>query len=85
MDYKKALFYLGDHNLKMDLIFLDPPYQTNYIEESIKIIEKIDLLKDDGLIVCETDLLDKIKIGSNYKTVKEKKYGDKYIVIIQKI
>ena len=85
MDYKKALFYLGDHNLKMDLIFLDPPYQTNYIEESIKIIEKIDLLKDDGLIVCETDLLDKIKISSNYKTVKERKYGDKYIVIIQKI
>ena len=85
MDYKKALFYLGDHNLKMDLIFLDPPYQTNYIEESIKIIEKIDLLKDDGLIVCETDLLDKIKISSSYKTVKEKKYGDKYIVIIQKI
>ena len=35
MDYKKALEYFYDNNKKFDLIFLDPPYKTNYIEESL--------------------------------------------------
>ena len=81
-DYKQAL---KDFTLKFDIIFLDPPYNTNYIEESIKLITKYDLLNSEGIIVCESDLLDKICYSEVFKKVKEKKYGDKYIVILQKI
>ena len=81
-DYKKAL---KKFNIKFDLIFLDPPYQTNYIEESIKLIIENDLLNNNGLIVCESDMLDKIIYSSELKKVKEKKYGDKYIVLLQKV
>ena len=82
MDYKKAL---NNNNIKFDLIFLDPPYKTNYIEESLKLISKFDLLNKDGIIVCESDSLDKIVYPEEYKSVKDKKYGDKYIVLLQKI
>ena len=81
-DYKQAL---KDFTLKFDIIFLDPPYNTNYIEESIKLITKYDLLNSEGIIVCESDSLDKIWYSEVFKKVKEKKYGDKYIVILQKI
>ena len=85
MDYKKALNYFNDNNNKFNLIFLDPPYKTNYIEESIKLIDKYNIIEKDGLIVCESDDLNKIIYDSNYEMIKSKKYGDKYIVLIKKI
>ena len=81
-DYKEAL---KSFNNKFDLIFLDPPYNTDYIEKSIKLIEDNNLLNDDGIIVCESDIIDKIIYSDVFKKVKEKKYGDKYIVLLQKL
>lgn len=83
MDYKKALDALQKE--KFDIIFLDPPYQTNYIEKSIFLIDKYQLLKDNGIIVCESDKLEKIIFSEKYQIVKEKKYGDKLIVILKGI
>ena len=81
-NYKKAL---KGFTTKFDLIFLDPPYNTNYIEESIKLICEYDLLNNDGIIVCESDNLTKIIYPEKLNKVKEKKYGDKYIVLLQKV
>ena len=72
MDYLKALNYLKNEKKQFDLIFLDPPYKTNYIEKSIELITK-------------NQLLTKIVYGENYKIVKEKKYGDKWVVILKQI
>lgn len=85
MNYQKALSYFKDNNIKLDIIFLDPPYETSYIEQSIIIANEDNLLSDDGIIVCESNGLDKIIYPDNFKVVKEKKYGDKYIVIIKKM
>ena len=83
LDYKKALNYLKDK--KIDLIFLDPPYKTDYIEQSIKLIDEYNILNEDGLIICENDSLDKIVYPNNYEVVKDRKYGDKWVVILRKI
>ena len=85
MDYKKALKYFSDMSIKFDLIFLDPPYKTNYIEESIKLIDEYSLLSNDGIIICESDNIDKIIYTDSYKAVKDKNYGDKHIVILEKV
>ena len=85
MDYKKCLNYLKEQEEQFDIIFLDPPYKTNYIEESIKIISNSKLLKDKGIIVCESDDKNKIIYPNNYQAIKEKKYGDKYVVLLKKI
>ena len=81
MDYMKVLDCL--EHIKFNLIFLDPPYDTDYIEKSIKVIENKGMILDRGLIICETDNKEKVK--TKYAIVKEKKYGDKWVVIIQKI
>ena len=85
MDYLKALKYLKDKNIKVDLIFLDPPYKTDYIEKSIDLISKLNILKEEGLIICESDTLDRIVFPEKYKILKDKKYGDKWVVILKQI
>ena len=85
MDYIEALKYFYNKNIKFDIIFLDPPYKTNYIEKSIKLIDEYNLLNDDGIIVCESDNLDKVIYTDKFISVKDKKYGDKYIVLLKKI
>ena len=48
LDYLKALKYLSEKGILFDIIFLDPPYQTNYVERSIGLIDEYQLLKKDG-------------------------------------
>lgn len=82
-DYKKALEMLREE--KFDIIFLDPPYQTNYIEDAIQLINQYEILKKDGIIVCESDQKERIVFNESYQIYKERKYGDKQIVILEKI
>ena len=81
-DYLKAL---DSFNIKFDIIFLDPPYNSNYIEKSIEKIIDNDLLSESGLIVCESDSIDRIVYPDNLVAVKDKKYGDKYVVFLRKM
>lgn len=80
VDYKKALKYFYDNNITFDLIFLDPPYQDNLINESINLILEYNLLKEKGLIICEY-MKEELGEFQSLKVIKEKKYGDKYIKI----
>lgn len=83
-DYQKALKYFHENNIKFDVIFLDPPYKTNYIEESIKQISLYNLLNQNGIIICENDNSDRIVYNEDYTEIKQRKYGDKIVVILKK-
>lgn len=84
-DYIAALKLFQKKGIKFDIVFLDPPYKTNYIEKSIDLIEQCDLMSTMGIIVCESSELDKVVYPSMYKCIKSKKYGDKWVVILQKL
>ena len=84
-DYKIVLKEFSSKKIKFDLIFLDPPYATNYIEESLKLISNLKLLNRSGLIICESNSLDKIIYDDSFTKIKEKKYGDKWVVILRNI
>lgn len=82
---KNALEYFIKEKHVFDIIFLDPPYNTNEIDASLtKINDNINILSKNGLIVCETELdinyskYDKLVI---YKT---KKYGLKSVNILKR-
>lgn len=79
-DFKQAL---KSFDTKFDLIFLDPPYNTEYINECIQLINKYELLNNNGLIICESNNKDKITTLGEYDVLKEKKYGDKFVVILK--
>lgn len=78
-DYKQALMYFKDNNIKFDLILLDPPYNSNLLNDAISLIEKYDLL--NGVLVCE---IENYNIKTNYKLIKSKKYGSKIVEIYKK-
>ena len=45
--------FLNKANGGFDLIFLDPPYREKFLENALKRISEIDILKSGGIIVCE--------------------------------
>ena len=40
---------------KYDIIFLDPPYESDFDIEAVKSIIQNDMLSDEGIIILETD------------------------------
>lgn len=82
-DYKKALINFKNENISFDLIFLDPPYATNYAEIALEFIKNNNLLKENGLVIWEHDStkLDYIKLYFN--AAQTKKYGKKYLTYIK--
>lgn len=54
-DYLKCLNQLNEKNVKLDIVFLDPPYKDNIAVKAVKNIIKFDLLKQNGIIIIETD------------------------------
>ncbi len=84
-DYKRALFRFKNEKIKFDLIFLDPPYQSSLLEKSIQLIEEYDLLKDNGLLICESDSPDKVIYSEKFSSIKTRKYGDKWVEILRQI
>ena len=53
--------FLNASKEKFDFIYIDPPYKTNFISDSIKIINNRNLLSDNGIIVAETDEEERVK------------------------
>ena len=83
-DYLNALNYFKNNNIMFDLVFLDPPYKDDYINNSVKFLLDNNLINDKGIIVCEFEN-DIYKDYSELKILKEKKFGYKKIVIFKKI
>ena len=54
-DYLLALKYLAKNNQKFDIIFLDPPYKTDFANKAIEQIIELNLLSKEGIIILETD------------------------------
>ena len=70
IDFRK---FLRETPNKYDLIFIDPPYKTDYIKEALILIEKNDLLTKDGLVILESSSTDKFIYSEYYNMYKERK------------
>ena len=49
----RALKALSKRDIQFDVIFLDPPYNKGLIDKALKLISEFNLLKENGIIVCE--------------------------------
>jgi len=74
---EKVLKQMASEHQEFDLIFLDPPYASGLLEETLHDILEYNLLSKEGIIVVETDMeteLQKIQnINLNIKDIR--KYG----------
>ena len=80
-----ALSQLGMRHERFKLIFLDPPYEKQTIEQDIEQLAQLDLIDDVALIVCET--AKKVTLPQEIGEVKvwqERNYGKIKLTIYQK-
>lgn len=78
-DYMNALSSFVKEQIKFDIIFLDPPYKLNLINNILDYVYNNKLLNKDGIVVCEyeSENVD----SSLFELIKNKKYGSKYVKI----
>ena len=74
-------------NEKIDIVFLDPPYETNFAIEAIKLILEQECLNEDSIIIIETDdkqrIIEKIN-NINCEIEDIRKYGRAYLIFLKK-
>lgn len=80
-DYKD---YLSSIKTQFDIIFLDPPYKMNIVDDILSLIWEYKLLKDKGIIAFEMEK------GTNpdskyYEIQKDRTYGIKRVVIYTEV
>lgn len=93
---EKAIVYNKDYidcintvkNIKFDIIFLDPPYKEEFALDAIEKISNLQLLKDDGIIIIETDEPEKDinrinNMNINYKIYDLRKYGRVSLIFLK--
>ncbi len=54
-DYKKCLQDFSKQNIAFDIIYIDPPYKDDIAVNSVEMILSLKLLKQEGIIIIETD------------------------------
>ena len=71
-----AMAFLSGCREKYDLIFLDPPYQTQLLENCIQAVAKFDILSEHGIMVCESAQEKQLpELGASYEKGREYRYG----------
>ena len=85
-DYKKALRTLNT-NEKFDIIFIDPPYKYDIAVDSIIDIIHESRLKENGIMIIETDEIERdlreINKIENIKIIDQRKYGRASLIFIK--
>ena len=75
MDYRKALSYLKEQEIKFDLILLDPPYSMKINKDIILFMQEAGMLNDKCIIVTEDLYEEKMILDKHFHTIKEMVYG----------
>ena len=70
---------------KLDIIFINPPYQTDFAYEAVKMILEKDLIHQDSILVIETDQEKRIKQQLETLEIEimdQRKYGRVHLIFL---
>ena len=73
---------IHEEGMVFDIIFLDPPYKTDFAENAILQICKLNLIYDSSVVIWEHDNSKLNFINKNYPNAITKKYGEKYLTVL---
>jgi 16S rRNA (guanine966-N2)-methyltransferase len=82
MDYAAGINKMYLEGRKFDIIIMDPPYNKNFIQEALKLITKNDIIVDDGIVIAEHSVMDRLPENcGKLNAIDTRKYGDTMITI----
>ena len=74
-------------DIKFDIIFIDPPYASNLIDEALTLIHSRGLVKATSYIICESDRFDILGVENSqkYDIIKTMKHGVAHVSVLKPI
>lgn len=75
--HKQAIEKFKIQNMAFDIVFMDPPYNKNFIQESLNLLAYSGIITNGGLVIAEKSIKDEVpeNVG-DIKMFDERKYGD---------
>tara|TARA_B100000902_G_scaffold226641_1_gene215246 strand:+ start:219 stop:791 length:573 start_codon:yes stop_codon:yes gene_type:complete len=70
---------------KLDLIFIDPPYKENKINELLENILKKNILSENGVVIIHRHKKDEIQITNKLEIFEHRNYGISKIYFCKKL
>ena len=71
---------------EFDFVFLDPPYGSGMLQNSLKLLADADLLADGAWIICEDETDDVFggdeELAAKYTVEKQNRYGRVFITVL---
>ena len=87
MDFLKLIQNIKEN--KFDIIYLDPPYKTNFIILALNELLKNKKITEESLIIIETDeekrVIEQIEQQRSFEITDKRKYGRAYIIFLRKV
>ena len=81
-DYKSVIKNLSGRE-KFGIVFLDPPYKSNFITDALQRLTEANLISDGGFVICESDVTAPFSYPG-FALQKHAKYGKAFITILRK-
>lgn len=75
---------LAKQKILFDLIFIDPPYEKNLLNVTLKAVAHDGLLKPDGLIIMEHHPKEVLELPDGYILSDERKYGQTMMSFVKR-
>jgi len=72
---------------KIDIVYLDPPYKTDYIKQALENLLELKSINEETLIIAETDELEKVLKDIeilNLGIIDQRKYGRANIIFLKR-
>lgn len=86
-DFEKVLKQIANDKIKVDVVFLDPPYETDLVRKALDQIIDLDILNEDAVLVIETDEPQRIQKeldNININILDVRKYGRVSLIFIKR-
>lgn len=86
LDFERAIEEIKKNIIKVDYIFIDPPYGVFDLGKIVSTIINSNILSKEGMIILECEKNDNIVCDDcEFKLLKEKKYGITKLTIITEV
>lgn len=80
---KQDLTKINKLDRQFDIVFIDPPYHKEMIEEVLENLHNLELLSDNAIVVIEYSSNEEIRLPPVFQETKKRKIGEATFSILE--